>query len=81
MPTVAELERLQALVGQLVPLAETQRGELIRAQDWNTVVGALIEVARATLSADATETVPPHEHPDQVRPGCPASRRRDRRRP
>lgn len=69
MPTVADLDKLHALIDQLLPLTTIQRGELIRAQDWNTVVSALIEVARATLSEDTTTTVPPHEHPDQVAPG------------
>lgn len=66
MPTVAELERLQALVGQLTSLSTKQRGELIAAGDWNVVVGALIEVARATLADEPSFATPPHEHPDQV---------------
>ena len=37
MPTVAELERLQALVSRLTPLADVRRGELIRADDWNSL--------------------------------------------
>ena len=68
MPTVAQLDRLKALVDRLTPLTQIQRGELIRAQDWNDVVGMLLEVARAVLAEDAAEqTVPPHEHPDQVK--------------
>lgn len=69
MPTVAELERLAALVGQLTPLTSIQRGELIRAQDWNTVVGALIEVLRAVLATEQEGAVEPHDHPDQVTTG------------
>ena len=69
MPTVSELERLQALVGRLAPLAAKQRGELIEAGDWNDLVGALIEVARAVLAEDRTEGVPDHEHNDQVTAG------------
>jgi hypothetical protein len=69
MPTVAELDRLQALLNQLIPLTKIQQGDLIKAQDWNTVVGALIEVTRASLSDDASASIPPHEHPDQVAPG------------
>jgi hypothetical protein len=67
MPTAVELERLQALVSRLTPLTDVGPGELIRAQDWNVVVGALIEVARAVLT-DAAEDgePPPHEHADQV---------------
>ncbi|GAA2152640.1 hypothetical protein FHX52_0802 [Humibacillus xanthopallidus] len=67
MPTAAEIERLDALIGRLVPLSSKQRGELIAADDWNLLVGALIEVGRAALGArGADEAVPPHEHPDQV---------------
>ena len=68
MPTVAELERLRALIERLIPLARAQRGELIRAQDWNEVVGAVIEVARAAYAeSDHEAGIPPHEHPDQVK--------------
>lgn len=69
MATVAELERLEALVARLVPLAAKQRGELIEAGDWNGVVGALIEVARAVLGDNRVEAVPDHEHNDQVTAG------------
>jgi len=69
MPTVAELERLRALVDQLLPLARKHRGELIEAEDWNAVVGALIEVARAAVAEGQPDVVPPHEHPDQVTAG------------
>lgn len=69
MPTVAELERLRALLERLTPLADVQRGELIRAQDWNIVVGALIELARALVTEERKAVVPPHEHPDQVTTG------------
>ena len=66
MATVAELERLKALVEQLLPLTRKRRGELIEAEDWNAVVGAVIEVGRAALTADGDAAVPLHEHPDQV---------------
>ena len=66
MPTVAELERLDALIKQLQPLALKQRGELIAAADWNVAIGALIEVARATLTSGESDTVAAHEHNDQV---------------
>lgn len=68
MPTVAETERIAALVERLLPLAARRRGELIAAEDWNTVVGALLEVARAVLT-DPDDDVPPHVHADQVSPG------------
>src|SRR5437867_6395932 len=70
MPTSADLDRLEALVTRLTPLTETAPGELIRAEDWNLVVGALIEVARAAIAEGGPDgEVPPHEHPDQVAPG------------
>ncbi|HLF78902.1 MAG TPA: hypothetical protein VJB57_15595 [Dehalococcoidia bacterium] len=68
MPTVAELERLQAILSRLAPLTNVQRGELIRAQDWNAVVGALLEVAQAVLAEERDKEPPPHEHADQVTP-------------
>lgn len=69
MPTVEELERLDALVPRLIRLSNLRPGELIRAQDWNDIVGVLIEVTRAVLAADQNAVVPPHEHPDQVAVG------------
>ncbi|CRZ14807.1 hypothetical protein [Mycolicibacterium neworleansense] len=66
MASVADIERLKALTDRLLPLSSRARGEVIAAADWNTVVGALLEVARAVV-ADGTETaVPAHDHPDQV---------------
>ncbi len=65
MPTVVEIERLKALVERLAPLAAKSRGELIAADDWNTLVAALIELGRATVAAEHAD-VPQHEHPDQV---------------
>jgi hypothetical protein len=69
MPTVAELERLRALVDRLTPVASVERGELIRAEDWNAVVGAVLEVAGAVLGEERPDVPPPHEHPDQVSAG------------
>lgn len=66
MPTTADLERLQALLARLTPLSAKQRGELIAADDWNLLVGAIIEVGRAALAAEANTAVPPHDHTDQV---------------
>ncbi len=66
MPTIAKLERLEALVGRLEPLAEKNRGELIEAPHWNALVDSVIEVARSVLAEDKTEVVPEHEHSDQV---------------
>jgi hypothetical protein len=66
MPTVAELERLQALVDRLTPVGSKQRGELIEAADWNTLTGALTEVARVVLAEEREGVVAVHDHPDQV---------------
>ena len=66
MPTVADIERLKALTDRLLPLASRTRGEVIAADDWNAVVGALLEVARAVVADSSSTSVPPHEHPDQV---------------
>ena len=65
MPTAVEIERLQALIERLAPLAAKARGELVAADDWNTIVAAIIEVGRATV-ASGTGEVEQHEHPDQV---------------
>ena len=66
MPTVGELERLSALVKRLTPLSSRTQGDLITADDWNLVVGALLEVARAVVDAETDDSVPPHDHPGQV---------------
>ena len=66
MPTVAELERLDAIVNRLIPLANVQRGQLIEAANWNVVVESILEVARAVLGDIASDTVSEHDHIDQV---------------
>ncbi|MBT2500894.1 hypothetical protein J7E25_17515 [Agromyces sp. ISL-38] len=66
MPSVADIERLKALTDRLLPLASRERGEVIAADDWNAVVGALLEVARAVVADASGTAVAPHEHPDQV---------------
>ena len=50
MPTVEDLEQLNALLDKLLPLTSKSRGELIEADDWNTIVTAFIEVGRAALA-------------------------------
>ena len=52
MPTVADLERLNALTTRLNPLGDAAQGEIIRAEDWNTLVEALMQVARVVLAED-----------------------------
>jgi hypothetical protein len=69
MPTVAEIERLRALLERLQPMSARQRGEVIASDDWNRLVGAVIEIGRATLTDDAAGKVAPHDHPDQVAVG------------
>ncbi len=66
MTTVADIERLRALVDRLLPLSSRARGEVISADDWNTLVGTLLEVARAVVDDGTDTSVPPHEHLDQV---------------
>ncbi len=66
MPTVAKLERLEALVERLEPLSGKNRGELIEAPHWNALVSSIIEVARSVLAEDQTDVIPDHEHSDQV---------------
>ncbi|OMB83814.1 hypothetical protein [Mycolicibacterium conceptionense] len=66
MATVADIERLKALTDRLLPLSSRARGEVIAAADWNTVVGALLELARAVVAAGVPTAVPAHDHPDQV---------------
>ncbi len=66
MSTIAELDRLEALLGQLLPLSDMQRGELIEAEDWNQVVEALMQIGRAALADPQLVAVAPHEHTDQV---------------
>jgi hypothetical protein len=66
MPTPQDLKRLQALLAQLGALGAVRRGELIRAEDWNSLVAAVTDVARTVLAVDVAPTVPAHEHLDQV---------------
>lgn len=68
MPTVEALKRLQGLVERLLPLGDARPGEPVRAEDWNTLVGALIDVARVAITETGlADAVPPHDHPDQVK--------------
>ena len=62
----ADLERLQAVVSRLAPLSNAVTGDLIRAQDWNALVTAVVDLARAVLAAGPA-SVPPHEHVGQVK--------------
>jgi hypothetical protein len=61
--------RLSSLVDRLTPLAGAATGEVIKAEDWNAVVGVLVEVTRAVIAEVPAPTVAPHEHTDQVQVG------------
>lgn len=65
MPTAQDLDRLRAAMATLSSLSAA-RGDLIKAEDWNSLVGIVVELGRTVLGRDAAETVPPHEHLDQV---------------
>jgi hypothetical protein len=66
MPTAQDLDTLRALLAKLRTVSSFQPGELIRAADWNTLAGAVADLAQAVLAAESTATVPPHQHLDQV---------------
>lgn len=66
MPNVAELERLGALSRRLILLADMQRGEVIRAENWNSLASAVLELARVVLAEGNGDQVPEHEHVEEV---------------
>jgi hypothetical protein len=66
MPSSATLDRLTAIVAALAPIGTMQRGAIIRAQDWNAFVSAVLDLARASLGEDHATDVPKHTHLDQV---------------
>ena len=66
MATSAELQRLNGVLTRLTPLAQAARGELIKAENWNAVVAAIIELARALLEKPTTAENPAHTHIDEV---------------
>ena len=53
MPT-SDLEQVSGLVTRLLTLTQAAPGTLIRAQDWNTVVGGLVELARPSSPPPST---------------------------
>jgi hypothetical protein len=67
VPTAADLENVSALVTRLLALTQAAPGGLIRAQDWNLVVAALVELAQTMVAAAGEVPVPPHQHAGQVR--------------
>ena len=66
MASVAELERLTALTQRLIPISQFQRGTLIRADDWNLLIAAVIELARAVFLDTDSSATNDHEHADEV---------------
>ena len=76
---MADPVRLEQMVATLTPLAQMQRGRLIRAQDWNDIVVALLDVVRTVFGAAAADDgVPAHAHLDQVNDGWLAETLRQR---
>lgn len=65
MPTTADLQRLQAMLAALTPLASEASGEVIRAQDWNALAGAVAELAQVVI-AGGPDVSPPHDHAGAV---------------
>lgn len=66
MATVADLQRLKALTDRLNPISKANQGEVIRAEDWNTLVSAVVDIAQTVLAEDREIIPAPHEHNDQV---------------
>ena len=66
MSSAADLDRVTNLVSRVQRLGNVQPGDLIHAQSWNDLVGVVMEIAQ-TLLTPRDESVPPHEHPDQVK--------------
>jgi hypothetical protein len=61
-----DTDKLQGVITRLTPLSAVVSGDLIRAQDWNALVAALVDVARAVL-AEVPTSVPAHDHLGQVK--------------
>ena len=65
MPSSQDLEQLKGAMATLSRLGAA-RGGLIRAEDWNSLVATVVDLARAFLGRDGADVVPPHEHRDEV---------------
>lgn len=66
MPTVVDLDRLQALIAKLIPLSTAKPGEPLLAQTWNTAISVLIELLQVVLASEKEQVVIPHSHEEQV---------------
>lgn len=65
MPTTEDLARLQGMLAALTPLTTKGSGEVIRAEDWNTLAGAVTAMAGVVISA-GPDVAPPHDHAGAV---------------
>ncbi len=66
MATSSDLDRLEALIDQLVPLSKVQTGEPLLAESWNTIVRILIELTRTVLTNERDTSAVPHLHEEEV---------------
>ena len=67
MPPLATSDRVASFVARLSLLGNAARGDLIRAQVWNDLIGLVTEIAQALLALQSEDHVPPHEHVDEVK--------------
>jgi hypothetical protein len=65
MPTAVELNQLTALLSALTPLTTKSSGELITAEDWNTLASTVATIAQVVI-AGGPDIVPPHDHAGAV---------------
>ena len=56
MAPPADPGQVAALVKRLTPLSQTERGELIRAQDWNVVVGAIVQLGLRAPESESADS-------------------------
>lgn len=66
MPTLEVLDTLQGILEKLVRLSGVERGDPLRASDWNTMVDCIRLIAKTLLDREVSGTVVDHDHPDQV---------------
>jgi len=54
MADTATETKVAAIVDRLLPLTQTTSGAPLRAEDWNTLAGAIVDLARLALSREQT---------------------------
>jgi chromosome segregation ATPase len=64
---VETFDKLQNIVMRVKALGDARGGDLIRAQKWNDLVQLVVELAQEVAAGRNSQTVAPHEHPDQVK--------------